>query len=40
MAPRKLDLTSHRYGALVVIAETDPITYPSGSKAARAAVAA
>ncbi|MEW1868758.1 hypothetical protein AB0420_11480 [Streptomyces caelestis] len=35
MAPRKLDLTGNRYGALVVIAEADPITYPSGSKAAR-----
>lgn len=35
MAPRKLDLTGHRYGALVVVAEADPITYPSGAKAAR-----
>ncbi|MFC9181389.1 hypothetical protein ACFTZJ_11935 [Streptomyces globisporus] len=35
MAPRKIDLTGHRYGALVVVAEADPITYPSGSKAAR-----
>ncbi|MFI2373047.1 hypothetical protein [Streptomyces sp. NPDC018833] len=35
MAPRKLDLTGHRYGALAVVAEAEPITYPSGSKAAR-----
>lgn len=35
MAPRKFDLTGHRYDALVVIAAAEPIVYPSGSKAAR-----
>jgi hypothetical protein len=39
VAPRKLDLTGYRFGALVVIAEADPIVYPSGSKAVRWACA-
>lgn len=33
MAPRKLDLTGHRYGALVVIAESHTHKSPGGSTA-------
>lgn len=32
MAPRKLDLIGHRYGALVVVAEAHTHTEPSGGK--------